>query len=217
MKGGLGSGGALASQEPQRLDPVAQLLGIQRKILGPERGALAYRGELGRLKMGVREAGKGGALPGEAGENVQQCDQPPEQETKAVPHHDEIGVVGHERAGGTEMDEPARGGRQVSEGVDVRHDVVPEAPLVLSRRRQVDVVKVGPELLDGFGRNVQAELPLGFHQREPEPAPQSDPVGFAPEVLHGRGRVPGAKWGLVRRTGQRNTRSVKIICPLRSK
>ena len=73
-------------------------------------------------------------------------DQAAEQQAQAVAHHDEIGVVGDERAGGAEVQEgPGRGGL-IAEGVDVGHHVVAEATLVAAGRREVGVVQVRPHL-----------------------------------------------------------------------
>ena len=47
----------LQPRNRKRLEPVAELLDVEREVLHPERGALADRGELRRLEVGVGEAG----------------------------------------------------------------------------------------------------------------------------------------------------------------
>ena len=77
---GLGAGGSLAAEKPERLDPVADFLGVEGKILGPERGAFAHRGELRRLEVGVGKTGLRGPLAGKAGQDVEERHDPAEQQ-----------------------------------------------------------------------------------------------------------------------------------------
>jgi hypothetical protein len=48
---------------------------------------------------------------------------------------------------------------------------VAKPTLVACRRFQIGVVQVSAHLADGLLRDVESQLPLGFGQREPEPAP----------------------------------------------
>jgi hypothetical protein len=108
-------------------------------------------------------------------------------------------------------------GRLLTEGVHVRHDVVPEAALVAGGGDEIGVVEVGPHLGQRLLRNGEAQLALRFRQRQPQPAPQADAVRLAPECLHrGRG-VAGAQRRAPAVVAHRKTRSVKVICPSRSR
>ena len=71
-EGGLGPGRALAAAEAQGLEPVAELLDVEREVLHPERRALADGGELRRLEVGVGEAGHS---PRALGEGLQRTEQ----------------------------------------------------------------------------------------------------------------------------------------------
>jgi hypothetical protein len=171
-----------------------------------------------RLEVGVGQAGQGGVAGGEGGERPQQRGQPAQQQPEPLPHHHQVGIVGDVSAGGSQMDVGPGGRRLVAEGVHVGHHVVPEAPLVLRRRGEVGIVEVGAQLLHRPLGDGDAEGALLFHQREPEPAPEPDPVGLAPELLHGRRGVPGTERRLVPGVAhRRKTRSVKMVCPARSK
>ena len=199
------------------LDPVRDLLHVEREVLHPERGALADGRELRRLEVGVGEAGKLGRPPGERLQCAQHRDEPAEQQPQPFAHDDEVGVVGDERAGGAEVQVRPRGRRLVAEGVDVGHDVVAEAALVARGGSEVGVVQVGPHLRQRLVGDVEPQLALGLGQRQPEPAPEADPVRLAPEGLHRRRGVAGAERRAPAVVGHRNTRSVKVICPSRSR
>ena len=98
--------------------------------------------------------------------------------------------------------------RLIAEMMHVSHHVVPEAPLVLRRRRQVGVVEVRPHRGERRVGDVEPELALALRQRQPHPPPQPDAVTLAPQPLHrGRG-VAGAEGGAVAVVGHRNSRSV---------
>ena len=216
-EGRLGAGGALAAAEPERLQPVGELLHVEPEVLHPEGGPLPDGGELRRLEVGVRQAGQGRRPDGERLQRAQHRDQPAQQEPEPVAHDQQVGVVGDERAGGAEVQERPGRGRLLAEGVHVRHHVVPEAALVPGRGGEIGVVQVGPHLGQRLLGNGEAQLALRFRQGQPEPAPQADAVRLAPERLHrGRG-VAGAQRRAPAVVAHRKTRSVKVICPSRSR
>jgi len=214
---GLGSGRALASPGPQRGEAVEQLLHIEGEVLGPEGDPFAHRRELGRLKVGVRQAGEvrmGARLPGEA---VEQGRGPREQKPEPVPQDHEVGVVGDEGARGAQVQVGSGAGSLVAQGVDMGHHVVAEPPLVLRGHREVGVVQVVPQIREGGVGDVKPQFALGLHQGEPDPAPEAGPVLCPPQGLHLGGGVPGGEGGLIPRgVAHRNSRSVKMNCPSRS-
>jgi hypothetical protein len=116
-----------------------------------------------------------------------------EQQRQRLAHQDQVGVVGDVRAGGAKMQERPGGRGLFPERVDVCHDVVAQTLFELRRARQVGGVEVRAQLGDGVGRNLEPELALALHQRQPQAAPQPDAAPLAPERLHrGRG-VAGGK------------------------
>jgi len=141
----------------------------------------------------------------------------PEGKAQAVPHHQQIRVIRHVGAGRPEMEEGPGGGGLISEVVDMGHHVVPEPALVLRHGREIGIIQMGPKLLDGEGGNREAQLALSFHQSQPEPAPERSAVGPAPERLHRRRGVPEPQRRLVAGLAHRKTRSMKMVCPARSK
>jgi hypothetical protein len=139
--------------------------------------------------MGVRETGELSVPRGEALQGTKHGDEPSEQKAEPVAHHDEIGIVGDEGAGCPEVQKGACRRGLIAEGVNVGHDIVPEATLVPCGNLEVGIVQVGAHLRDGLLRYVESELTLGFRQRQPESSPQAYSMALTPQYLHGRGRV----------------------------
>jgi hypothetical protein len=212
-EGGLSPGGALAATKPERFRPVDHLLHIQAEILHPERGSLAHCSELGRLKVGVCQTGQGRKPRREPLQRREHCDQPAEQKPQSIAHQHQIGIVGHKRAGGSEVEVRAGGGYLIAEGMDVGHHIVAKAPFVPRCRSQVGVIEVLPHLADRRLRNLQSQLALGFGQGEPESAPEGNSAGLSPQRLHCRRRVSGAQRRAPAILGHRKTRSVKVTSP----
>ena len=184
----------LQPRKPQRLEPVAELLDVEREVLHPERRPLADGGELRRLEVGVGEAGQPRACGWRSVSSAaEHRDEPAEQQAQAVAHDDQIGVVGDERAGGAEVQERPGGRGLVAEGVHVRHDVVAEAPLVARRRGEVGVVEVGPHLRQRLLGDRRGRAPARPRRARARAGARARCGAARPRALHrGRG-VAGAE------------------------
>jgi hypothetical protein len=182
--------------ELERLETVQQLRGVEQQVLHPQRHALADRGELRRLEVGVRETGQGAVAPRGFAEGHEHRGDTAEQDLQRFAHQQQVGVVRDIRARGAEMQVRARGGRLIGEMMDVRHHIVPQPLLVIRGAVQVRVVEVRRDLPDRGVGDVEPELPLRLEQRQPQPAPQADAPAVAPQILH-RGR------GIARRERRR--------------
>ena len=101
-----------------------------------------------------------------------------------------FGVVADESAGGAEVEDGARRGRNVAEEVDVRHDVVAEAALVTGSRVKVDVVQVVAHLSGRLGGDVESQFALCLGQGQPEAPPCSEAEGGGEDALHLARYVP---------------------------
>ena len=175
--------------EPQRLEPVEQLFRVEQQLLHPQRDALSDGGELRRLKVRVGQARHVAVAAGEFGQRDHDGGDAPEQELHPLAHQDQVGVVGNVGARRAEVEEGTGRRRLLAEMVDVRHHVVTQPLLVLRRALRVGVVQVGAELCERPIRDVEAELLLRLHEREPQPPPQADPPPLTPQRLHRRGGV----------------------------
>ncbi len=92
------------------------------------------------------------------------------------------------------MNEGTGGWRLIAEVMDVCHHVMAQPALVLGRFVQIDIIEMGAHLGQRGSGDREAQVPLDFHQREPQPAPQTDAAALAPERLHGgRGVARGER------------------------
>src|SRR5262249_55682355 len=113
------------------------------------------------------------------GQGSENADELIAQPSHSLAHQDQVGIVGDVAAGGAEVDYFAGVGTDFAIGVDVGHDVVTAAALVLGGPREVDVVDVGAQLFDLGAANAwcnavvgeHAQLVLRLGQCYPEPAP----------------------------------------------
>ena len=116
---------------------------------------------------------------------------------EALTHHDDVGVVAHIAAGGTQMDDACRLGALLAVGVDMAHHVVAHQLFALNGDFIVDVVHMGFQLGHHFGGDIgQALLHLGPGQRHPQAAPGAELVVVREDVLHLIGGITGGK-GLI--------------------
>ncbi|VVD03778.1 unnamed protein product [Leptidea sinapis] len=95
---------------------------------------------------------------GEGGQPADDGGQARQQQLQSVAQHDEVGVVTHVARGGAQVQYGCSPRAALGQRVHVRHHVVPHGPLVLRRRREVDVVHRTLQLRDLLLRYVQAEL-----------------------------------------------------------
>ena len=121
-------------------------LQVHHQLVGPQGGALAHGGGLGGLAVGVGHAGHVLVLLGKVGQLCQHADELFAHQLQALPHHDDVGVVAHIAAGGTQMDDAGCLGALLAVGVDVAHHVVAHQLFPLDGDFIVDVVHMGFQL-----------------------------------------------------------------------
>jgi len=173
---------------------VVDLLQIHHQLIGPQGGALAHGGGLGGLAVGVGHAGHVLVLFGKAGQLCQHADELFAHQLKALPHHDDVGVVAHIAAGGTQMDDARCLGALLAVGVDVAHDVVAHQLFALNGDLIVDVVHMGFQLGHHVGGDIgQALIHLGPCQRHPQSPPCAELVVIGEDILHLVRSIAGGK------------------------
>ena len=109
---------------------------VEDQLVAPERGALADRHELRRLEVGVAQAGQRLVRLGEPAQGVDRGGRLVADDLQRRADQDQVGVVGDVAARRAQVDDRPGRGRRVAVGVDVRHHVVAESPLVAARRRR---------------------------------------------------------------------------------
>src|SRR3954471_6528211 len=113
---------------------------VEHEVLHPERRALTNGGRLCGLQMCRPERGLGAPLTGERRERAENEKNLAAEQLESAAHEDQVSVVCDVGARSAIVNEPTRRRRRVAEGVNVRHDVVPEASLIDDDGLKVDVV-----------------------------------------------------------------------------
>ena len=85
-KAGLGAGGALGAAQGQMGNAGVQLLQVHVELVHPQGGALAHGGQLGRLAVGVGQAGHILVFPGKVGQQGQHADELFAHQLQALAH-----------------------------------------------------------------------------------------------------------------------------------
>ena len=113
---------------------------------------------------------------------------------QTLPHHDDVGVVAHIAAGGTQMDDAGCLGALLAVGVDMAHDVVAHQLFPLDGHFVVDIVHMGFQLSYHIRGDVgQTLIHFGTSQRHPQPPPGAELVVVREDILHLIGSVAGGK------------------------
>ena len=172
-------------------DAVLDLGQVHRQIVGPEARPLADGRGLGRLEMGEAQAGQIAVLGSETGQRVDHRGRPPGKHLQSLAQQQQIGVVGNVATRGPEMDNCSGVGALVAVGVNVGHHVMPQPALVPLGCLEVDVVQVGPELLDLLPGDGQAQFGLGLGQGDPQPPPGAELPLRTPQPAHLRRGIAG--------------------------
>jgi hypothetical protein len=104
---------------------------------------------------------------GELFQRSQYGDQSAEQKPESIAHHNEIGVVGDERARSPEVEIWPGSRGLIAEGVDMGHDIVAEAAFIAGGRHQVGIVEMRSHLTQRLFGDVDPQLSLRLSQGEP--------------------------------------------------
>src|SRR5690606_28045478 len=105
---------------------------------------------LSRLEMREPERGQCAVGPRKVSERKDDAEQSPPNQLQGIPMLDEIGIVSHERARRTQVDDPARRWSLLAQMVDVRHHIVSQLALESARPFQVEVVQMLTDRCDGL-------------------------------------------------------------------
>ena len=193
-KGGLRAGGALDTAQLQGCQTMVDLSQIHHQLVGPQGSALAHGGGLCGLAVGVGHAGHILVLLGKVRQLCQHTHQLFAHQLKTLPHHDDVGVIAHIAAGGTQMDDACCLGALLAVGVNVAHHIMAHQLLARNGDLVVDVVHMGFQLGHHFRGDIGlALLHLGPGQRHPQAAPGAELVVIREDVLHLIGSVAGGK------------------------
>ena len=97
---------------------------------------------------------------------------------------DQFGIAVDELTGGTEVDDALGLRDLVTPGVDVRHDIVSQLPLIVASRLKIKIIQMRPHGFKLSLADVQTEFMLRFGQSQPQPSPCAEFPLVRPDLLH---------------------------------
>ena len=192
-KGGLGTGGPLGAQELQVGQLIRQIFHILGQLIDPQGGPLAHGGELGRLQMGIAQAGLVPVGFGKGGQIFHHLGALLKRQAAGLPEDHHIGVVSYIAAGRPQVDDPRRLGALLPIGIDVAHHIVTHQTLPLLGHGVIDVVLMRFQLCDLLLCDLQPQLPLRLGQRDPQPPPGAEFKILRENMLHLSTGIPGGQ------------------------
>jgi hypothetical protein len=157
---GLSTGGTLDTTEAQVITSTLKVAQIHQQILDPQASTLADSDKLGGLAVGETQAGKVLVLLGELGKLVDDNGQLRDEDIETVTEQDQVGVIGTVAGGSTPVDDTGGGGGNEAESVNVGHDIVTAALLLLGGDLELIVLDGGVRLhlLNGLIGDRKAKL-----------------------------------------------------------
>ena len=190
----LRAGRAPCPSQSQVVQGRIDLIEVEEEVLQPQARPLAHRGGLRGLEVRVAERREIAVLAGELRQRRRDRGKAVAHEPKGVALLDERCVVGHERAGGAEMDVAAGRGRDLPEVVDVRHHIVAQLRLQLRDPAEVEGVAGLSHLRDRGVGDLDAELPFRLGKRYPQISPDESRARRRKDVGHLLRRVTVDQW-----------------------
>jgi hypothetical protein len=170
---------------PQQL--VEALVGDEQLLAGVGE-ALAQGGGLGGHVVAAAGRHQRGVLGGPLGQAGERRHHALADQLQRPPHLQLLDVLGDVARGHAGVGVLVAGERR--ELLDARLDVVAGDPLAGLDRGEVDLVDHGPVIVDGRGRDLEPELALGLHHRDPQLPLEHDLSLGRPQFDHRRARVP---------------------------
>ena len=134
--------------------------------------------------MGISQSGHCFIFVCKSRKVFQNTQQLPAQITQAVPVEDQIAVIGHITAGGTEMDNACRGGSGFAVGIDMGHHIMAHLFFPLRGTIEINVIDLRFQLRYLLRRDGQAEPMLSPRQRHPELSPCLDALFLREQMEH---------------------------------
>ena len=147
------------------------MLKVNDEILHPHARALADRGRLRGLKMRIGKRGLRLIFFGKVRQRRNGAEQQPPHAQKRVTLEDNVRIIADEAARRAEMDDRPRLGAGLGKGVDMRHNVMAQLPLMPRGSLIIYIIQVRAHLVKLFVGNIEAKLLLALREGKPQPAP----------------------------------------------
>lgn len=156
----LGTSGALDTTEAQVVASTLEVAQIHQQILDPQTSTLAHSHQLCGLSVSESQTRQVLVLPGELRQLIDDNGQLGNEDVETVAEQNEVGVVSAVARSRTPVDDTSRGRGDLTKSVDVGHDIVSPALLLLGGYLELVVLDrgMGLHLLDRLICNGKAEL-----------------------------------------------------------
>ena len=161
-----------------------KLLQIHHQILHPKRCALAERGRLGGLEMGVGKSGQCAVFLCKCRKRFNGMQQKKADAQKRLPLQNDIGVIADIAAGCAQMNDRLRQGAGIAVGVNVRHHIMADGCFIGGCLCIVDIIDMRTHLFDLRIGDRQSELLLAFRQGDPQAPPGGKLAVVGENLLH---------------------------------
>jgi len=142
----LSTGGTLDTTETQVITGALEVAQIHQQILNPQTSTLTDSDELSGLTVGETQARQVLVLLGELRKLVDDDSQLGDQNIETITKQDQIRIIGTVARGSTPVNDTSRGGGNLAEGVNVGHDIVTTALLLLGGDLELGVLDGGMSL-----------------------------------------------------------------------
>lgn len=157
---GLSTGSTLDTTEAQVVTGSLEVSQVHEQVLNPQACSLSDSHELGGLSVGETQARQVLVLLGEGRELVDHNGQLGDENVQTVTEEDEVGVVSAVARSSTPVDDSGSCWCDLSVGVNVGHDIVSSALLLLGGNLEFVVLDgdVGLHLLETLIGNGETEF-----------------------------------------------------------
>lgn len=156
----LGTGGALDTAETQVVAGALEVAQVHQQVLDPQASTLAHSHQLCGLSVSEAQAGKVLVLLGELRQLVDHDGQLGNENVETVAEEDQVGVVSAVARGSTPMDDTSSSRGDLAESMNVGHDIVSPALLLLGGNLEFVVLDrgMGLHLLNRLIGNGKSKL-----------------------------------------------------------
>lgn len=160
---GLSTGGTLDTTEAQIIASPLEVLQVHEQVLDPQGGTLSDGNKLSGLSVGEAQAGQVLVLLSEGRQLVNDNSKLGDKDIESVTEEDQVCVVGAVAGGGAPVDDSGSSRSDLTIGMDVSHDIVSTALLLLSGNLEFVVLngEVSLHLLNGLVGDRQTQLCTG--------------------------------------------------------
>lgn len=143
---GLGARGALHATEAEVIAGTLEVAQVHQQVLNPQASTLANGDQLSRLTVSETQAREVLVLPGKLRQLVNDNGQLGDEDVETVPEQDQVSIVSAVARSSTPVNDTSSSRGDLAKGMDVGHDIVSAALLLLGGNLEFLVLDGGVSL-----------------------------------------------------------------------